>query len=81
MPIYFSLIEKLKTDNVLEPVPDADLAAFSLSVYRVAFNSKYVAVLTREWEHRGPQPCWSCLSDWGVENLLPVVQPVYYVQT
>ena len=44
MPIYFSLLEKLKTDNVLEPVPEADLAAFSLSVYRVAYDGKYVAV-------------------------------------
>ena len=44
MPIYFSLIEKLKTDNILEPIPDANVDAFSLSVYRVAFNGKYVAV-------------------------------------
>jgi uridine phosphorylase len=44
LPIYFSLIEKLKAENILEPIPDAELETFSLSVYKVVCNGKDVAV-------------------------------------
>jgi uridine phosphorylase len=44
LPIYFSLIEKLKTDKILEPIPDAELDAFSLSVYKAAYHGKDFAV-------------------------------------
>jgi uridine phosphorylase len=44
MPIYFSLIEKLKNDKVLAPMPDAEINAFSLSVYKIVYKGKDVAV-------------------------------------
>ena len=44
LPIYFSLIEKLRADKVLEPIPDAELDAFSLSVYKTTVSGTNVAV-------------------------------------
>jgi uridine phosphorylase len=45
MPIYPLLIKKLVANNVIEPIPDINLAPFISNIYRVVHHGKPVTVI------------------------------------